>query len=131
MPSTKNLAAYTHIARVFEAALAQSGAMLRLETPKAAIRWRQEANYYRTLLRQQGDGTCPYDGLLVRIDRETPTTILIQPREDVLPGILTDLEGAPIVAPSVARDHLLVTPPTVQELIDKAVMKLKVTDHDS
>lgn len=103
MPSTRNIAAYSHIARVFEAALTQRGARLELPSRKSALAWRQQANQYRALLRTlANDGTSKYDVLVVRLAKlPDDHVVLIELRENALIGKLTDLEGNPIEAPQV------------------------------
>jgi hypothetical protein len=124
MPSTKNLAAYSHIAKVFEAALETNGARIVLATPKAANAWRQSANFYRSLLRKLSlDGTCRFDHFVLRLD---DCAVKIEPRDENLGGILTDLNGRPIVASKKLVPPQI--PRSIDDRINMALGELKVDD---
>jgi hypothetical protein len=86
MPLSKNLSAYAHIKQILDAALSHPKLIWTLPSKKAAIRWRQEAYYYRKL-----SGNPLYDNYILRIE---DANVIIERREVV--GVLKTPEGKEI-----------------------------------
>ena len=60
MPLSKNINTYADVQSVLHSAHTAGGAVYTLTSVNEAIRWRQRAYYYRTLLYEQ-QGFTPYD----------------------------------------------------------------------
>ena len=86
MPLSKNLSAYQHVKQILDAALPHAKCTFTLPTSSAAIRWRQEAYYFRKL-----SGSPAYDNLIFRLDG---LKVIIEKR--VIPGVLTTHDGTTI-----------------------------------
>lgn len=77
MPLPKTIAAYEDVRKVLDQIIrTNSPGTLTFETRKAAVRWRQRAYYYRTLVREDNArlrlaATSPYDNLVIRIVPES------------------------------------------------------------
>lgn len=104
---------YSHIPPILDSALAKGGGRYTLSSKKAAMRWRQEAYHYRTLMQKLAQeailapgvlAATPYDNMFLTLDG---ATVIIQLRDRAMEkGQLTDLEGVPIhtVQPAVPTD---------------------------
>ena len=86
MGLTRNLAAYEHVRSVLEKALAHDELTYTLATPKEAIRWRQEAYYYRKLIAETGNQK--FANFVISI--EGPAVII---RKRLVTGTITTQDG--------------------------------------
>lgn len=89
MPLPRNLNAYKDVKAVLDAAMDNLPAAYMLATPNAAIRWRQEAYYFRKLSQLGEDHR--YDNLMFKVDGRK---VLIENRSVV--GVLTREDGKKI-----------------------------------
>jgi len=71
MPFSTNLAAYTDVSPVLDAALKHKGGRYKLPTRAAAFKWRHRAYTYRKLLSQTLGGKQDYNQLELTIDDST------------------------------------------------------------
>lgn len=127
MGSSKNPRHYSHVQAVLDAALAQGGGRYQCDSDKAAIRWRQEAYYFRKLSQKLMQDTIlmpgiiaptPYDEMFLTVEG---ATVVIQLRENAIkPGRLTSLKGVPLTL-----DKLTPQPTTEDEAYTKAAEKVK------
>ncbi|MBM61929.1 MAG: hypothetical protein CL484_03135 [Acidobacteria bacterium] len=119
---------YTDVHRVYEAALANGGALYRLETKSAAHYFRTRAHYYRKLLRseierrQKSPATAEtkYDSIKISIDKEDPCLLRFTIQGSILEGALTGADGKPIEAPeSSPMSEISESPDLLQEVPDE------------
>lgn len=105
MPPTRNLNAYAYHERVLETALRAGGAKLALEDRKKAFVWRRDANFFRSLLREQSpDHRCKYDVLKLTLQ---DAIIIIEIVSPAPAGKLMSLDEQPIdVVPAEERKSL-------------------------
>jgi len=87
MPLPKNINTYADVAIILEPARKEGGAEYTLDSHKEAVRWRQRAYYYRTLLYER-DGFTPYDNMKLTIANAVVTITFIQ-----VVGSLKTLDG--------------------------------------
>ena len=98
---TKSLAAYVHIRQVLDTLLNRNQwpAYYRLPSKGQATSWRQQANYFRTVYRQneehrlglpEGTGTSPWDHLIIRAAKHDPAIVEIDERINIGELIIGD-----------------------------------------
>jgi len=99
MPLPKNPTAYAHVKQILDAALPHAKCVFTLPSREAAVRWRQEAYYFRRL-----SGSDVYADLMLRLDG--PKVII--ERKHVV-GKLTTHDGTVIeplaIAPEVQLEE--------------------------
>lgn len=66
MPLSKNLNTYADVKEILDTAHKAGGASYTLSSPNEALRWRQRAYYYRTLLFNR-DSFTKYDSMKLRL----------------------------------------------------------------
>ncbi len=89
MPLPKSLSSYTHVKQILDAALPHAKCTFTLPSPAAAVRWRQEAYYFRRLMQQSGNPI--YDNFILKIDGAK-----IHFEKRAIPGTLTAEDGTEI-----------------------------------
>ena len=89
MPLPKNINTYADVASILIPARKEGGAEYTLDSRKEAIRWRQRAYYYRTLLFQR-DGFTPYDNMTLTL---IGVGNVIKINFDIAVGTLRTLDG--------------------------------------
>lgn len=94
MPLPKNPKAYAHVKQILDAALPHAKCVFTLPTHEAAVRWRQEAYYFRRL-----SGSEVYGDLMLRLDG--PKVII--ERKHVV-GKLTAEDGTVIEPTAVVEE---------------------------
>ncbi len=92
MPLPKNINTYADVAAILEPSREEGGAEYTLGSRKEAIRWRQRAYYYRTLLYQR-DGFTPYDNMTLTL---LGLGNVVEINFDITKGILRSLKGKKI-----------------------------------
>lgn len=106
MPLSRNLGQYNDVRDVLDLALANGGGRYTLSSRKAAIRWRQRAYMYRSLLREDLEirrkelgftVVTPYDEVLITIDDNVAILTMSK-----MEGIFEPLHGGPTVQPASA-----------------------------
>lgn len=120
MPS--NLAQFSDVAAVLDAALANGGGRYELPTPGKAIKWRQRAYTLRKTLSKLdaqkklkllgASPSTPYDQMYLRIEPHDRCVVLIEILKPE--GRLTTLEGAPLEAGPTPAETLV-----TQTLVDE------------
>lgn len=123
MPLSKSLSQYADVHRIFEAALRNSGALYRLDTPSAASYFRLRAHYYRKLLlaetarRQKNPGTAQtkFDGIKISIDKEEPCVLRFTIQGNRLEGTLYAPDGTSIDAPDISPIDALTSDPNLMD----------------
>jgi hypothetical protein len=89
MALPSNPEAYAHIQAVLDAVLAKPGATYTCASPKAAVRWRMEAYYFRKLVQAAGDNR--YNDLVLKLSDNVITFARRVPE-----GVLQDADGKPL-----------------------------------
>lgn len=91
MSLSNTLGAYADIEQLFQGVLAHGPAVVRLGTRAQAVRFRQRAYHYRTLLRQtpSSRGASPFDHLVVRIPDTDPCAVRVEPQANLTLGNVT------------------------------------------
>jgi len=87
MSLSTNINAYIHVKPILDAAVAHGGGRYRLESNKAAIRWRLHAYQYRKLVAQSGPTN--YDKLILRVEGSVVIFGV-----DAIEGIFTRPDGS-------------------------------------
>lgn len=124
MGLSNNIALYSHVKPVLDAALRAKGAIYNLPDPKSAIRWRAEAYKFRQLAALEGNHG--YEQIYMTID-DTQVKIVIRDQ----PGILTTHDGTILeVAPtkSLATDELEREAQRLADKLFEGEMDLEVGD---
>ena len=105
MALSNNIGQYEDVAIVLAKALEHGGGRYRLESERAAIRWRHRAYKYRSLLlaqkREELRGfpgiqpTTPYDSLILRVEGNTVEISVNRPvgSFEAPDGTIVDLSG--------------------------------------
>lgn len=113
MPLPKNLNAYANVKAILDAALDNLPAKYMVATHNEAVRWRQEAYYFRKLSQLGGDTR--YDSLMFKLD---DNRIIIESRS--VTGTLTREDG------KVVEIALAETPDTTEEFAFALAKRLGV-----
>ena len=77
MSWSKSLAQYTDIISHLSILKTTNARQAAFATPAEAQRWRARVYMYRTLLREEGDGTSTYDRWIFRITKSDPCVVQI------------------------------------------------------
>ena len=77
MSWSKSRAQYTDIITHLTALTQTNARQFVFKTPAEAQRWRARVYMYRTILREEGGGTSPYDRWILRITKDDPCVVQI------------------------------------------------------
>lgn len=97
--SAHNLGVYADCFEIMDKALAHRGLRMTFATKGSATQFRHRCYSARKTLINAGDGTTPYDHMLI-VRGEDPCVLIFKFRSAAdLPAEITDLEGRPLEAP--------------------------------